>query len=109
MISKFSPRIEESIIFIKYLLGEEAQKILNQEGGYLPINKSIYENKPAEKLHRYQQLMESGIHRPFLENYTKISDIIAFYLNKAISEEMSAEEALIKAEQQIADEKIEIK
>jgi multiple sugar transport system substrate-binding protein len=109
MISKFSTHIDESIIFIKYLLSEEAQAILHQEGGYLPSNKIIYENELNEELLRYQQLMQSGIHRPFLKNYTKISDIIALYLNKAISQEMSVDEALSKAEKKIMNENIEIK
>ena len=109
MISKFSPNIDESIIFIKYLLSEEAQKILHQEGGYLPINKLIYENEPTEELLLYQRLMASGVHRPFLENYTKISDIIALYLNKAINQELSVDEALSSAESKIISENIEIK
>jgi multiple sugar transport system substrate-binding protein len=109
MISKFSPHIDESIIFIKYLLSEEAQKILHQEGGYLPINNLIYENQPTEELLLYQRLMASGIHRPFLENYTKISDIIALFLNKAINRELSVDEALSSAESKIISENIEIK
>ena len=108
MISKFSPHIDETIIFIKYLLSEEAQKILHQEGGYLPINKLIYENEPTEELFLYQQLMVSGVHRPFLENYTKISDIIALFLNKAINQELSVDEALNSAESKIISENIEI-
>jgi hypothetical protein len=53
--------------------------------------------------------MVTGIHRPFLENYTKISDIIAYYLNKAINKEISVDKALRDAENKIVDEKIEIK
>jgi len=109
MISKLSPNIDESIIFIKYLLSEEAQNILHQEGGYLPINKLIYENEPNEELLFFQQLMASGIYRPFLENYTKISDIIALYLNKAINQELSVDEALSRAKKKIISENIEIK
>jgi multiple sugar transport system substrate-binding protein len=109
MISKFSPHIDESIIFIKYLLSEEAQKILHQEGGYLPINNLIYENEQTEELLLYQRLMVSGVHRPFLENYTKISDIIALYLNKAINQELSVDEALSSAESKIISENIEIR
>jgi multiple sugar transport system substrate-binding protein len=109
MISKYSPHVEESIIFIKYLLSEEAQKILHQDGGYLPINKLIYENEQSEELLFYNKLMVSGVHRPFLENYTKISDIIALYLNKAINQELSVDEALSSAENKIISENIEIK
>lgn len=109
MVSKLSPNIDESIIFIKYLLSEEAQRILHQEGGYLPINKLIYKNNPDEELLLSQQLMTSGIYRPFLENYTKISDIVALYLNKAINQELSVDEALSRAENKIISENIEIK
>ena len=109
MVSKFSPHIDESIIFIKYLLSEESQNILNKEGGYLPTNKLIYTNESSEELLRYQKIMMSGVHRPFLENYTKISDIIAFYLNKAINQEMTVDEALTGAETKITTENIEIK
>jgi len=109
MISKYSPHVDESIIFIKYLLSEEAQKILHQDGGYLPINKLIYENEQTEELLFYKKLMASGVHRPFLENYTKISDIIALYLNKAINKEVSVDDALSSAENKIISENIEIK
>jgi len=109
MISKYSPHVDESIIFIKYLLSEEAQKILHKDGGYLPINKLIYEKEQSEELLFFQKLMVSGVHRPFLENYTKISDIIALYLNKAINQELSVDEALSSAENKIISENIEIK
>jgi multiple sugar transport system substrate-binding protein len=109
MISKFSPHIDESLIFLKYLLSQDAQNILHNEGGYLPSNKLFYQNEPTDELQRYNQLMVTGIHRPFLENYTKISDIIAYYLNKAINKEISVDKALRDAENKIVDEKIEIK
>ena len=84
MISNLSPNIDESIIFIKYLLSEEAQNILHQEGGYLPINKLIYENEPNEELLFFQHLMTSGIYRPFLENYTKIYDLVLYVVENNI-------------------------
>ncbi|MCK5370006.1 MAG: hypothetical protein KAQ62_15705, partial [Cyclobacteriaceae bacterium] len=93
----------------KYLLSEEAQYILHHDGGYLPTNNLIYENELNEELLLYKQLMASGVHRPFLENYTKISDIIALYLNKAINQELLVDEALSRAEKKIISENIEIK
>jgi multiple sugar transport system substrate-binding protein len=109
MISKFSPHFEESIIFIKYLLSEEAQLIMYQDGGYLPINESNYENELDQRLLFYKQLINSGVHRPFLENYTKISDIIVEFLNQAIKKELSVNQALMDAEKRISNENIEIK
>jgi len=109
MISKFSPHVEEAILFIKYLLSEEAQLIMYQNGGYLPINESIYENELDQRLLFYKQLINSGVHRPFLENYTKISDIMVEFLNKAIKKELSVSQALMDAEKKISNENIEIK
>ena len=109
MISKFSPHIEEAIIFMKYLVSEEAQSILYNEGNYLPINNLLYEQDSNKELGFYKHLMKSGVHRPFLENYTKISDIIVEYLNKALKGEITAEQALENAEMKIYLENIEVK
>lgn len=109
MISKFTPHVDEAIIFIKYLLSEEAQMIMYKKGGYIPIINIIYEGEKDERLQFYKQLIRSGVHRPFLLNYTRISDIIVEFLNKAIKKEMSVNQALKSAEQKIYNENIEIK
>ncbi len=109
MVSRFSPHFNEAVIFIKYLVSEEAQEIMYKEGDYIPINKAIYNFKEDDRLQFYQKLINSGVHRPFLENYTRISDIIAEYLNKAIKLELSVKQALKSAEEKINNEKIEIK
>jgi len=109
MVSRFSPNVEEAVIFIKYLLSEEAQEIMYKEGGYIPIIQSIYDNKSDERLLFYKKLIESGVHRPFLENYTKISDIIAGFLNKAIRGELTVDHALKLASERITNNHIEIK
>ena len=109
MISKFSKNVDKAVLFIKYLISEEAQSILYLEGGYLPINNALYENKEDKKLHFYNELMKSGVYRPFLENYTKISDIIVEYLNKAIKKEITVEHALKGAREKIINENISTK
>ena len=94
---------------MKYLVSEEAQSILYNEGNYLPINNLLYEQDSNKVLGFYKHLMKSGVHRPFLENYTKISDIIVEYLNKALKGEITAEQALENAEMKIYLENIEVK
>jgi len=51
-----------------------------------------------EELKFYKNLLKTVVHRPFVEKYTRFSDIIAFYLNSAMSNKMSAKEALNKAQ-----------
>lgn len=109
MVSRFSPNPEEAVIFIKYLLSDEAQRIMYEEGDYIPIKESIYKTIKDKRLQFYSKLIQSGVHRPFLENYTKISDIIVLFLNKALKKEITVDQALKKASEQIKYDHIEIK
>jgi multiple sugar transport system substrate-binding protein len=113
MISKFSERIPEVIKFTKFLLSEESQKIMYEEGGYLPTTKTLYEDEDFIKNHPelefFKELYKTGVHRPFLESYTNVSDILSFYLNKAIKKELSVEEALKEATKKINDKAILVK
>ncbi len=102
MISKYSKRKAASLEFLKFLTSREAQELIYKEGGYLPVLNSVYEDTSMIKDHPHLKyfygLMEMGIHRPFVENYTQYSDIISFYLNLAIKNELTADEALKQAE-----------
>jgi multiple sugar transport system substrate-binding protein len=113
MISKYSSRIPESVVFINYLMSPEAQKMLYEEGGYLPINTKLYGDKEFLKSHKelnnYRKMLDRGIHRPFLEHYTSISDILSYYLNLAIQNKMPIEEALNKATEKINSKSILLK
>ncbi len=98
MVSKYSNKIPEVMKFIEFLISPESQKILYEEGGYLPVNKSLYEDSSFIKYHPdlifYEKLFRNGIHRPFDENYTTISDLISFYLNRGISQNLPAKRVI---------------
>ena len=102
MVSKYSTKKNEVMEFIKFLMSEEAQKILYQTGGYLPIRKSIYSDsafiRKNDELKFYYKLLKTSVQRPFLEKYTRFSDIIAFYINNAMRDKMTVKEALSKAQ-----------
>jgi multiple sugar transport system substrate-binding protein len=109
MISKFSSRKEEAQKFINFMFEKENQEILYEEGGYLPINTQVYSdslflNKHKE-LVQIQKLLVWGKHRPFLENYTRLSEIMSRYFHKALKGEISVKEALNSASKQINNEK----
>lgn len=110
MVSKFSEKIPEVITFVKFLLSEESQKIMYEKGGYLPTNQNLYNNSDFISVHpeikNFQSLFETGVHRPFLESYTSVSDILSFYINKAIKNEISVEDALLNADRKIKDKSI---
>ncbi|MGE5811145.1 MAG: hypothetical protein ACM339_06555, partial [Ignavibacteria bacterium] len=92
---------------------EEAQKILYSEGRLLPINVNVYKDSSFtnkhDELKLYYSLLQRGIHRPFMERYTAISDILSYYLNLAIRKEISVNKALANAEEKINSNSILIK
>jgi multiple sugar transport system substrate-binding protein len=98
MISKYTPHINEVLEFIKYTSSEEAQRIMFEEGAYLPVNKNLYSDTTLvlgnQKLNSFLKLFKYGVHRPSWKNYTKISDYFSQIINKAISQEISVDEAL---------------
>ncbi len=113
MISKFSNKIPEAAKFINFVTSEEAQKILYQKGGLLPINNQVYEDslflKDNKSIQFYKRLLEQGVHRPFLQSYTGISDIISYYLHEAIKKNMSVKTALDDATDKINSGNFQLK
>ncbi|MFZ2322515.1 MAG: extracellular solute-binding protein [Ignavibacteriaceae bacterium] len=113
MVSKFSKQIPEVIKFAKFLLSEESQKIMYEEGGYLPINKKLYEDEIFVEKHKelkfFEELYKTGVHRPFLEDYTNVSDILSYYLHSAIKDNIPVANALENAESKIKEKSILVK
>lgn len=113
MISKYSSKKEESMEFIKFLLSKTTQQKLYSEGHYLPVNQNAYADSLIQKkdnnLKFFYGLINSGVCRPALENYTKISDVISYYLYLAIKKELSVETALDKATKMINSGKVLIR
>ncbi|MEW6652701.1 MAG: extracellular solute-binding protein [Bacteroidota bacterium] len=105
MLSKYSSNKSEAVEFIKFMISDEAQLIMFEQGGYLPVNKNFYSNKYLNE--RYSEisflkkLIGTGVHRPFLDKYTRCSDVIAHYLNLAIKNNTSPKAALAEAERVI--------
>lgn len=110
MISSFSQHKKEAVEFINFLMDENSQIELYKEDGSLPILKSIYENYEEhpnpEVLKFYNEQFEYGVHRPSSEDYTRISDIISHFVNKAVKKEISVNEALEEATEMIKSGKV---
>lgn len=113
MVSAFSTKIPEAVMFINFFQSVEAQKIMLEEGGYIPVNTKVYSDKQYVKNHPIlkfnEKLLSTGFHRPFLENYTNISDKLSYYLNQAIRNKMPVSEALSRAEEAIEAKRIFMK
>jgi multiple sugar transport system substrate-binding protein len=110
MISKDSNKKAEAVQFIKFATSKAMQQVIYEEMGYLPANRRVYDDTAFYNRHPdlqyFRRLLEHGVHRPALVEYTKISDILSFYANQAIKKEISVEKALQSAEQMIRGQKV---
>ncbi len=113
MIPKDSEHKREAVVFMHFLLQKENQAILYEKGGFLPISSEFYADsliiKQNPELNDYRHLLDHGFHRPVLENYTKISDIVSYFVHLAVKGELSVEDALIKATDRVNERKVIIK
>jgi multiple sugar transport system substrate-binding protein len=113
MLSKYSTKKKEALVFVKFLQTKEIQELLFEVGGYIPVNNAVYADSQyvshRPELAYYRQLLDHGFHRPSLKEYTKISDIISHYIHRAIRNELSVDDALNKASDMISSNKVLIK
>ena len=113
MVSKFSTKVPEAIRFIKFLMSDEAQKILFDVGGYIPINNKVYNDslylQKNPQLIFDMNLVKNGIYRPFSVHYTSVSDIVSYYLNLSLKGKLSPHEALFKANNELKSNSILLK
>ncbi|WP_290663366.1 extracellular solute-binding protein [Ignavibacterium sp.] len=107
MVSKYSEKIPEVVKFLEYILSDEAQRILYQEENFLPVIKTLYNDsifvEQYPELKFYEKLFISGVYRPFLEEYTNISDILSFHINKVLKNELTASEAVKLSSEKISE------
>jgi multiple sugar transport system substrate-binding protein len=113
MVPKDSNKKRAAVEFIKFVLKPENQLILYEKSGFLPVSKTVYTEGINPEINSdlkfYRELLDKGFHRPFLQNYTKISDILSYYVNRALKKELSASEALEQATRLINSNKVLIK
>ena len=113
MISKFSENKKAAAEFIRYSLRKENQELMFEEGGYIPIHRSVYEDSIFVVKHPdivyYRDLLKKGVHRSYHVDYTKISDVISYYVHLAIKNEISVSEALNRATELINSKQVLIK
>ncbi len=109
MISKYSKHREQALKFMKFMISEKSQQTLHSEGGYFPALKFKNIGDDSLEYKMITNLLQNGKHRPFRENYTNISDIMAYYLHKALKKEITVDEALTLATEKINSKQVFIK
>ncbi|MDZ7764175.1 MAG: extracellular solute-binding protein [Melioribacteraceae bacterium] len=109
IVSKFSENKPEVIEFIKFVLQHDSQKLFFEENGSLPVIRSVYEDSTVanyEVLDFYEQQFEYGVHRPLLVDYSRISDIISYFIHKVLNNELEIEAALSEATKMVNSKEV---
>ncbi len=105
MLSKHSPVKEAAILFMKFAASMQGQEIFYDSEGLLPILSEFYGRTEAgprqERLLLIKKMMEKGLHRPMLNHYTLISDILSNRLHQILSGEYEVEVGLTLAKAEI--------
>jgi multiple sugar transport system substrate-binding protein len=105
MVSKYSNHKSEAVKFIKFMLSRRVQRRIFEARNIMPVIKSIYEDKnymaKEKNLAYLYSLLDNGFYRPPIEDYTKVSDIISWYLYLAIKKELPVDTALKSASEKI--------
>ncbi len=113
MLSRFSTKKTAAMKFIHFIMRRESQELMFREGGYLPVNTEVYQDSQFvsrfPELRYYRRLLQHGVHRPYLIDYTKVSDVISYYIHSAIKGSLSVEEALKRATQIINSREVFIR
>lgn len=113
MVSKFSDKKEEAVNFVKFLLSEKSQETFYRLSGHYPVLRKFYEDSSFIKKYpefiEIRKLLNTGIHRPAHEEYTRYSKIMSYYFEQALLKKISVKEALSRATNAIQYEKNIIK
>ena len=113
MISKYSQHKSEALIFLKYMMSRKAQEHLYDDSFLLPSRKDLYYEedfiKKYPEIQKFILLLALGKHRPYSEDYTRISDIVSYYVHRSLIKELSFDEALKQANEMITSQKTLIK
>lgn len=91
-------RKEAAVTFVKFMTGEEAQKIGALVGGRLPTRKALYSDADILKVNphwkEFYNAFITASARPITPAYPKVSDAIQINVHKAITGTITPEEAV---------------
>jgi len=104
-ISRYSDKKDLAWKFLKFVLSYETQKKLVLNLGWNPGRADIYtDSRVKEKMPHIDTLKEAfgfAVARPTLPYYTRVSQILQRFVNAAIADRLTPQEALQRAEVEI--------
>ena len=100
MINRYTDHPKEAWEFVKFMTSEEGQKISATEGGRAPTLKALYDDKdvqeaaPVFKEKSFVETLENAVPRPVTPNYQEISDILQIEISKALTKDITVDQAI---------------
>ncbi|WP_170008562.1 ABC transporter substrate-binding protein [Bacillus fonticola] len=107
MINRYTEYPEEAWEFVSFMSGPEGQKISAVEGGRAPTIEALYDDeevKAAATLFANEEFvatLQNAVPRPVSPIYPEISDIMQVELSRALTGEITPEEAAANMQEQI--------
>lgn len=107
MINRNTAHPEEAWELLKFMTGTEGQKITAIEGGSAPTLRALYEDEDVREAaplfadEEFVSTLENAVPRPVTPIYPQISDIMQIELSRALSEDITPEEAAANMETKI--------
>ncbi|MDN4075475.1 ABC transporter substrate-binding protein [Fictibacillus terranigra] len=107
-INKNTDVPKEAWTFLKFMAGEEGQKIDAINGGHAPTINKLFDDAEVQKANPYFKdagfvnALKSAVSRPVAPNYTEISDIMQIQVSKAIAKEITPEQAAKNMQKEIS-------
>ncbi len=103
-ISKFSDQKEEAAKLVDFITSYAVQKELSMNLGWNPGRTAVYDDADVIKanphLKHLKAVFENAIPRPSVSYYAELSHIWQNSINAALSQHLTVEEALIKADKE---------
>jgi multiple sugar transport system substrate-binding protein len=99
-LNKNSKNVDGAWDFVKFAAGEEGQKIMSTEGGYLPGFNALLDNAEVKAKNEmlsypgFQKALTTTIARPVSPEYSKVSDTIQVNAHKYLSSGTGLDEAV---------------
>jgi multiple sugar transport system substrate-binding protein len=100
-ISKTSPHRAEALKAIRFLTGQAPQKNFILDAAYVPSRRELFTDPTIVAKYSYYpqflQVVEKAVLRPPIAQYAQASDILQRYLSAALTNQMSADQAMQQA------------
>ncbi|MDC3416631.1 extracellular solute-binding protein [Aquibacillus sp. 3ASR75-54] len=109
MISRFTENTEEAWKFVKFITGEEGQKISAMTDGRPPTIEALYEDEDVTEAvpifgnPDFVETLLTAVPRPVTGIYPEVSDIMQIELSSALVGDITAQQAVENMEKKITE------